>query len=534
MRDNPPRGVVCRIYQKSAVHRVSDYRYRADFNEIFPDSAIGDFVWLFTSYKSPCNGALTMAVNCFGPMNILVNGVSVFVSDIFCERNPDTPNVVHAKIHEGINDISIRFEKTAAGFGGIFGTHIGKWNYIFLNPLDTTREGVLWGNLNETGGELHPRLYYPSPKPLPSRLPVDEQFWQTGFPDTFWRPYYDEGLFGQWNYPLGVTLRGLMRFAILHASADIALYVRAHLQMCIDTFEYALFDKAHYGGAASIHNLLAGIDSLDDCGSMGATLLEAKRTLSLQGTERISDYVCDYIMNRQARRSDGAFWRKEQMHSFQNETLWADDLYMATSFLREKFIESGERKYLEECFNQFLRYKDYLYIPSQKLFSHVYDFRRGKATQVPWGRGNGWALYSLCDVLAVAPNAPHELFELFESLCEGVLALQSDDGRWRQVLSDSETYLETSCSAMFIYAFLKGIRHSLLPKDGYASAALRAWKSLKENALDCDGNVLGVCTGSEFSFSKSYYASLGTRINDTHGVGIVLAAACEIERYENA
>ncbi len=42
------------------------------------------------------------------------------------------------------------------------------------------------------------------------------------------------------------------------------------------------------------------------------------------------------------------------------------------------------------------------------------------------------------------------------------MALQDDEGMWHQVLNDHESYPETSCTSMFIYAFSRGIRFGWL------------------------------------------------------------------------
>ncbi|MDR1863698.1 MAG: glycoside hydrolase family 88 protein, partial [Treponema sp.] len=60
-------------------------------------------------------------------------------------------------------------------------------------------------------------------------------------------------------------------------------------------------------------------------------------------------------------------------------------------------------------------------------------------------------------------------------------------------------------------------------------AAEKAWQALERYSVDKDGNVWGVCRGSEFSFNPRYYAEhLLPRLNDTHGIGIVLLAGVEL------
>jgi rhamnogalacturonyl hydrolase YesR len=249
----------------------------------------------------------------------------------------------------------------------------------------------------------------------------------------------------------------------------------------------------------------------------------------------IADYVADYISNKQARLEDGTFYRKMLMHVFHEQTMWADDLYMSVPFLVRYAAVTGDSKYLDDAARQFLRFKKRLYMPELKIMAHIYDFRREMNTGVPWGRGNGWTIFSLSELLAVLP-AKHELrpelLGFFRELCEGYLALQDEEGMWHQVLTHPDAYPETSCTAMFIYAFARGVQFGwLTEKEPYVKAAMKGWEALNRVSIDKTGNVHGVCRGSEFSFSPEYYKKeLLPNLNDTHGIGIVLLAGVEVRR----
>jgi rhamnogalacturonyl hydrolase YesR len=163
----------------------------------------------------------------------------------------------------------------------------------------------------------------------------------------------------------------------------------------------------------------------------------------------------------------------------------------------------------------------------------VYDFKRRIATGIPWGRGNGWVIFSLSELLAVLPE-DHDLrpalLEMFRELCSGYLALQDESGMWRQVLNARDAYPESSCTSMFTYAFARGVRYGWLDEpDAYVKAVFKAWEALNRISIDKAGNVHGVCRGSEFSFTPEYYKKeLLWNLNDTHGIGIVLMAGVEV------
>lgn len=366
----------------------------------------------------------------------------------------------------------------------------------------------------------------------------EKTWWRIDIPGGFIRLYNENPLWGHWDYPLGVTLYGLIetgRMQIKNGKGDaIARYVENHVRKTVSTLEYALFDRDHFGGATCVHHLLSSIDSLDDCGSFGSLLLEVAKDRDVGDYGAIADYVGDYITKKQARLEDGSFWRKQMMHKFHNGTMWADDLYMSVPFLCRYAAFKNDGNILDDAARQFLGFKKRLYMADKKLMAHVFDFRRNMNTGVPWGRGNGWTIFSLSELLQVLPENHKnrgELLSFFRELSEGYLSVQDESGMFHQVLDMPESYPESSCTSMFICAFSRGIRNGWFEGDTskYRESAMRAWAALEKCAIDKAGNLYGVCRGSEFSFNPKYYSEhLLPQLNNTHGIGITLLAGVEI------
>jgi rhamnogalacturonyl hydrolase YesR len=368
-----------------------------------------------------------------------------------------------------------------------------------------------------------------------------KNYWCLDAPDMKVRPYLENDLFGKWNYPLGVTLYGLLQSARMLASKEIEKYVLAHINECISLYEYSLWDRKEYG-YPEINNHISSMRTLDDCGSFGSAMLESLdsntdknyRTLAVS----LADKIADYMKIHQERRPDGAFYR-ELKGIFCENTLWADDLYMSIPFLCRYYKMSGDEAYLHDAVKQFMLYKKYLYIPVYQVMSHVYDFKYNVATFIPWGRGNGWVLFSLSELLAVLPEnhtGREEMLSFFNELCEGYLKLQGSNGLWHQLLTHPDAYEETSCTAMFIYGFARGIRYGWLRKDlhSYIDAVKKGWSGLTKKSVDKKGNIFGVCGGSAYSFTSEYYKKdLLTRLNDTHGIGIVMLAGIEVMKLKS-
>jgi rhamnogalacturonyl hydrolase YesR len=684
---HPPHAPTFRPYQRRGILRGPDSRYHADFNREFPKAPDGAFVYTWARIWAQTDSELKFDVSCACPTVIYRNQQCVFRSTIFEERYPEKRHTLHISLQAGWNHFVVRFRKTRAGFGGVFGTWLGKLPYYFLkpaperageegwlftapltselpmipgaatNPADfgatwlpenqweksarafaqcrrifgpatnacafgwtrasfmkagaaryvvrgscrgpisitigdaevfTTRKaGALSAEFTASSGDqdlmvraesrdgdwgfelkieddagVPVRFSSPCNLAAPQHvwiylglLPVNgtpslralrdlyqvtpgmdgDVYWRVDAPDTWVRPYNDNPLYGRWNYPLGVTLYGLLQSAHELGSSEIQDYVVNHVRFCCHVFHYALWDRAQHGGATNVHHLLTSIDSLDDCGSFGSCVLEVAQRFDIPGVREIADYVANYIEHEQVRLPDGTFFRKDLMHHFHEDTLWADDLYMSVPFLCRYFQLTGEARYIDDAARQFIGFKKLLYLPERKIMSHVYDFSRQLATGVPWGRGNGWVIFSLAELLTILPES-HELrptlLEFFRQLCAGYLVLQGETGMWHQVLTEPDSYPETSCTSMFAYAFARGVRKGWLSKtEPYVRAVSRAWEALNRQAIDWQGNVHGVCRGSEFSFTSEYYKKdLLWNLNDTHGIGIVLLAGVEVLR----
>lgn len=358
------------------------------------------------------------------------------------------------------------------------------------------------------------------------------KYWRADSPGLWVRPYLEAPLFGKWNYPVGVTLYGILETGRMLGRGDLSRYAEAHVRQSSAWFAYTQWDTQQYG-APGINQSIAHIDSLDDCGSFGSTMLEVFRDRPLPpDVEDLAQKIGTYMSTIQERLPDGAFYRK---HAQGEHTIWADDLYMSVPFLCRYFELTGNVSFVNDAVRQFLLYRHYLSIPGTDLMSHVYDLERGLPTQVPWGRGNGWVLFSLSELLSALP-AEHadreELLGMFRTLCAAILGHQSREGLWRQVIDEPDAYLETSCTAMFIYAFARGVRNGWLEDFHlYLDSAVRAWEGLTRLSIDSRGNLHGVCQGSGYSHSSHYYKyDLHTQLNDTHGIGIVLLAGVEMLR----
>ncbi len=175
-------------------------------------------------------------------------------------------------------------------------------------------------------------------------LQSDKTYWRLDRPDAWIRPYYENAMlsnkwtvgnvtnYARWDYPLGVTIYGLLQTGRLLERPDIIRYALDHVQSCTDMFEYSLWDREQYGFPA-INQQLVMMKMLDNCGSFGSAMLEAyqedrrSRAFCLW-PHRIADFMLNSWNVRKTERFIGSC-----QDEYSANTMWADDLYMSTPFL---------------------------------------------------------------------------------------------------------------------------------------------------------------------------------------------------------
>lgn len=227
-------------------------------------------------------------------------------------------------------------------------------------------------------------------------------------------------------------------------------------------------------------------------------------------------------MDNVPRTKDGIFYRVK--------TFWADDFFMSIPFLARLAVVGGRTDYFAEAARQVRGFYDYLYMEDKKIFSHIYFVEEKKQNRIPWGRGNGWVLFALSELLLLMPETHpdyEDIISRFQTLTDGILHFQGQKGMWHQIMDDDTTYEECSGTGMFIIAMARGVKHGWLSRNIVPNIK-RAWARMASTCLSESGDLLGVCIGSGCSMEREYYQRLKTCINDDHGTGVFLLAAVEM------
>jgi rhamnogalacturonyl hydrolase YesR len=400
----------------------------------------------------------------------------------------------------------------------------GEWSFelqgsFYIPFLETKREYSNWLLLGEFAESIKLEIQFKKPY---KNANSEDIFWRMNSENTYLRPYLETTFYGQWFYALMVGHIGLKQAAISLGSKKYHDYFCDSIATMADYFDYLQYDYKQFGCPTFLQRSTK-LEDLDSIGTIGMNLVEAYHLTRNENIRSVISILSKAMFENISRFSDGAFYR--------GKTMWADDLYMSCPFLVRLGNLTGETFYYDQCLTQLRGFKNRLYMEDKKIFSHIFFVEESIPNRIPWGRGNGWVLVALSEILEKLPadyKGRSEIIDLFCEFAEGIIKLQDETGMWHQVLDREESYLETSATAMFTLALARGVKNNYIGKK-YTPYIQKAWTALTTHCIDENGNVYGVCKGSGCSMEAKYYSALETVNNDDHGTGIILMAACEME-----
>ena len=334
-----------------------------------------------------------------------------------------------------------------------------------------------------------------------------------------------ESSYNDWRYWNGVLNIAMLRLGSVLNEPNYTEFPSNNILFAFNNYKY--FEEKYNGEGKWDYPFAQKfiLEELDDCGAMGASVIEIYKSDQQQ---RYWDYVneaANHILKLQARLDDGTLVR-----SFPHKwTLWADDLYMSISFLSRMGEITGDPKYFEDAVKQVINFHKYLFDHEKGLMYHCWYSDLVQNGVAFWGRANGWALLAQADLLDRLPETHKDrdtLISLFMKHILGISRYQSKEGLWHQLLDKTDSFLETSCSAMFTYAIARGINKGYLDKR-FISIAEKGWDGILTK-INTDGQIEGVCAGTGVNDNLVFYYERPTPLNDVHGIGAVLLAGTEI------
>src|ERR1700730_8646984 len=99
------------------------------------------------------------------------------------------------------------------------------------------------------------------------------------------------------------------------------------------------------------------------------------------------------------------------------------------------------------------------------------------------------------EIAAPQSSQRAHIMESYQKMMKALLQYQGKDGVWHQLLDHPESYPETSCTGMFTFAMITGVKHGWLDKKTYGKTARKGWLGLV-SYIQPNGDIRNVCQGT--------------------------------------
>jgi unsaturated rhamnogalacturonyl hydrolase len=334
-----------------------------------------------------------------------------------------------------------------------------------------------------------------------------------------------KGEFGDWTYSNGVALAGMLLASDATGDPRFRDYTLKTFDFIFEHEPYFRAQAKEFGPQRAGLGRLMDMHELDDCGAIGAALVKAHANKQDPRYRAAIEQVAAFITHKQMRMPDGTLARPRP----QPVSLWIDDAYMSIPFLAQMGKLTGERKYFNDAARQVIQMSARLFNPANELYGHAWFENTKHPQHFYWGRGAGWGVMSMVELLSVMPEDHPDrpqILDLYQRAVQGVAGVQSGNGMWHQVLDKPDSYLESSATAMFTFAIARGVNRGWLTPV-YAPVAQAGWQALRQRIRE-DGQIEGICVGTTAAYDAVYYYNRPTALDAMQGYGPTLMAGAEM------
>ena len=253
------------------------------------------------------------------------------------------------------------------------------------------------------------------------------------------------------------------------------------------------------------------------------------------GDEKYWDIVLskiDYLRNHALRFGDSVLQHTVSAKNDFPEQCWADTLFMAAYFMLRVGAKLKDEDLINDSLNQYYWHINYLQNKETGLWYHGYNnITKDHMSGFYWGRANAWAAYTMSVAGQVLPECYlyPKYMDIAGSVDEQLSALklyQTDNGLWRTVLDDEDSYEEVSAAC--------GIAAAMLNKGNplhlkYINKSIRGIL----DQISPDGRVLNVSGGTAIMKDRDGYRQIPREWIQGWGQGLALAFLTGVLNYNN-
>jgi unsaturated rhamnogalacturonyl hydrolase len=253
------------------------------------------------------------------------------------------------------------------------------------------------------------------------------------------------------------------------------------------------------------------------------------------GDEKYWDVVMskvDYIRNHALRFGDSVLQHTVSAKNDFPEQAWADTLFMAAFFLLRVGVKLKDKEIIDDALNQYYWHIQYLRDETTSLWYHGYNnINKDHMSGFYWGRANAWAAYTMSQVGRRLPEC--YLYPQYMDIdcalrdqLASLKSLQTENGLWRTILNDEESYEEVSASC--------GIAAAMVANNNplHTKYVQKAYDGILSNITE-DGRVLNVSAGTAVMNDREGYCNISKSWTQGWGQGLALAFLTGVLNSEN-
>lgn len=331
----------------------------------------------------------------------------------------------------------------------------------------------------------------------------------------------NQGTYRLTSYEWGVMYDALLDAAKITGDKKYSDYVSDRIRFLSSEADKA-DDVTEDGQLRQVKNPI----TLDDAGAMAGAWMRAAMEDSTLKIDKYIERYWNVVEQAPVHLADGTIARNRPHYN----AVWLDDMFMALPSMAVRSKYKNQPEQLDEAARIASGFIRRMWMPEKKIFRHGYLEDATHQPSMAWGRANGWAILTLCQLLDFLPeNHPKraEILDIYRQHTEGLASLQGIDGFWHQLLDRPETYEETSATAIFAYALAHGVNEGWLEATTYGPVAQLAWEAVASK-INKNGEVEGTCVGTGMGFDPAFYAYRPVSVKAAHGYGPAIWAGAEI------
>lgn len=224
------------------------------------------------------------------------------------------------------------------------------------------------------------------------------------------------------------------------------------------------------------------------------------------------------------------------------EQVWIDVVTATTPFMVMAGMALGEPRYVDYGIDQCFKMYDLFEDPDNHLLHQSRGFMEdvSEISHDHWGRGNGWGIIGLADILQYLPQEDPRWAEAARRMvrhCEALRRYQTAHGLWRQSIACELAWEESSGTGLIAYAMGVALRLGVLNRETFEPVLQRAVQGLADYCLHEDFSTELSChgclcpgKGADKGTLKAYLCDVRAYRNEPHSFGPIMLAMIEAHR----